>query len=69
MMKVLRVDGGLIGMAKCEMIHGTKVVIEHNTGAHHRFIGASNSKEILCLLHRSLTLQKTIVMMATPIYS
>ena len=45
MMKVLRVDGGLIGMAKCEMIHGTKVVIEHNTGAHHRFIGASNSKE------------------------
>ena len=45
MMKVLRVDGGLIGMAKCEMIHGTKVVIEHNTGAHHQFIGASNSKE------------------------
>ena len=45
MMKVLRVDGDLIGMAKYEMIHGTKVVIEHNTGAHHRFIGASNSKE------------------------
>ena len=34
-MKVLRVDGGLIGMAKCEMMHGTKVAVEHNMVAYH----------------------------------
>ena len=43
-MKILRVDGGLIRMARYEMIDGRKVLTEHNSGAHHRFIGASDSK-------------------------
>ena len=43
-MKVLRVDGGLIGMERCEMIHGRKVLIEYTSGAHYRFIGTSDSK-------------------------